>query len=190
MRRTREEAAETRQRIVEAASRMFRGRGISTVSVAEVMGSLGLTVGGFYRHFESKAALIAEAIESASLETLRRHEAVSGKRAERATALLDSYLSNAHRAHADRGCPVAALCSEVGHETRPIKEAFTRALRGLLAVLEGVIAEDRGRRDEVLRVAAEMVGAIVLARATSDDALAADILRAVRTGVTRDRATK
>ena len=65
MRRSREDTAETRRRILEVASRLFRSRGIASVSVADVMGELGLTVGGFYRHFASKDALVAEAIEAA-----------------------------------------------------------------------------------------------------------------------------
>src|SRR5581483_9300711 len=72
MRRSREEAALTRRRIVEAASRLYRARGIDAVSVADVMGSLGLTVGGFYRHFDSKEALVIEAIAFASDQSASR----------------------------------------------------------------------------------------------------------------------
>src|SRR5439155_6664982 len=116
MRRSREDTAETRKKIVTAASRLFRAHGIAAVSVADIMGSLGLTVGGFYRHFASKESLVAEAIEAASLETTGRHDAAARDAdvARRATVLLEGYLSNAHRAHPDHGCPVAALGSEVG----------------------------------------------------------------------------
>jgi TetR/AcrR family transcriptional repressor of nem operon len=169
MRRSREEAAETRLRIVEEASRLFRGRGIDAVSIADVMGALGLTVGGFYRHFDSKDALVAEAIESASLATSRPEGAPGEK--------LRSYLSESHRSHPDRGCPVAALCSEVAHQSRSTRKAFGRALERLLA---GVTAARPGaKRAQVLHTAAALVGGLVLARSTSDDALAAEILSAV-----------
>jgi TetR/AcrR family transcriptional repressor of nem operon len=65
VRRSREETARTRSTAVEAASRLFRERGIESVSVGEVMAAQGMTAGGFYRHFESKEALAAEACAAA-----------------------------------------------------------------------------------------------------------------------------
>jgi TetR/AcrR family transcriptional regulator, transcriptional repressor for nem operon len=187
MRRSREDAAETRHRIVEAASRLFRGQGIAATSIADIMGSLGLTVGGFYRHFDSKEALVAEAIEAASLETTRGHE----EHGERAPALLDRYLSELHRVHPAHGCPVAALCSEVGHESLSTKEAFTKALRRLIAVVDGAALErGKRRRKETLYTAAAAVGALVLARATSDEDLARELLAAVREGLVTRAAYK
>jgi len=189
MRRSREEAAETRRNILETASRLFRARGIAPVSVADVMAALGLTVGGFYRHFASKEALVAEAIEAASLETVARHGPTErgAARGRRASALLDAYLSHAHRDHPEHGCPVAALCSEVAHERPSTKEAFTRALGRLLAIVgDGAKGESREARDRRLRIAASIVGAVVLARATSDAKVADDVLDAVRRGAQRD----
>ena len=186
MRRSREDAAETRRRIVETASRLFRARGITAVSVADVMGELGLTVGGFYRHFASKEALVAEAIEAASAETVSRH-ARTLEGPDPAAALLDGYLSRIHRDDAEHECPVAALCSEVAHESLATKEAFTKALRRLLDVVASVDPGDtKEARERRLRTAASIVGAVVLARATSDDALADDLLGAVRRGALRD----
>jgi TetR/AcrR family transcriptional repressor of nem operon len=189
MRRSREDAAETRRRIVETASRLLRARGISAVSVADVMGALGLTVGGFYRHFASKEALVAEAIEAASDETVSRHAKTRDRAGVEAAsaALLDGYLSKGHRDHPERGCPVTALCSEVVHESLPAKEAFTKAIHRLLELVGGVVPGDtQEARDRRLHTAASMVGAVVLARATSDERLADDLLRAVRRGVLHD----
>jgi TetR/AcrR family transcriptional regulator, transcriptional repressor for nem operon len=175
MRRSASDTAETRRRIVETAARLFRGRGIDPVSVADIMGELGLTVGGFYRHFDSKEALVAEAIEAASLESIVQQQGLDPR------ALLDRYLSQAHRADAEHGCPVAALCSEVGHAPRSTKKAFTAALERLLALVDRhTRGSGRRKREQVLRQAAELVGALVLARASSDDALAAELLAAVR----------
>lgn len=183
MRRSREDTAETRRRIVETASRLFRARGITPVSVADVMGAVGLTVGGFYRHFESKEALVAEAIAAASDDTaLRPAKATAG--AELAATLFDRYLSRAHRDHAELGCPVAALCSEVAHESLPTREAFTHAMYRLLEVVGSVVPGDtKEARDRRLLAAATMVGAVVLSRASSDERLAEDLLRAARSGV-------
>jgi len=189
MRRSREDAAETRRRIVETASRLFRLRGITSVSVADIMGELGLTVGGFYRHFESKEALVIEAIAAASDELVLTYAQPARGAAGRAplSELLDRYLSSAHRDHPERGCPVAALCADVAHESLPTKEAFTKSLRSLLEIVAGFAPGDtKDAHDHRLHAVASMVGAIVLSRATSDEALADNLLRVVRDGVLRD----
>lgn len=183
MRRSREDAAETRRSIVETASRLFRLRGITSVSVADIMGELGLTVGGFYRHFESKEALVVEAIEAASDEMVLSYAETGGGLA----VLLDRYLSRAHRDHADRGCPVAALCAEVVHEGSLTKEAFTKSVRCLLEIVARLAPDDtKDAHDRRLRAVASMVGAVVLSRATSDQALADELLRVVRASVLQD----
>jgi TetR/AcrR family transcriptional repressor of nem operon len=187
MRRSREDAAETRRRIVDTASRLFRGRGIGAVSVADVMGELGMTVGGFYRHFESKEALVAEAIDVASTESLARTSTIAASDrpvVDRITALLDFYLSTGHKDHPAYGCPVPALASEVAHEGLATKEAFTRAIERLVELAGCVLPGDsKEAREQRLRMAASMVGALVLARATSSEALAGDLLSAVRHGL-------
>jgi TetR/AcrR family transcriptional repressor of nem operon len=167
MRRSQEDTAKTRVRILAAAAEMFRARGIDATSVADVMSAVGLTVGGFYRHFESKEALVAEAIARAS------HE-VAGYG-------LDSYLSDVHRRHPGRGCPVAALCSEVAHGSKATKSAFTEALERLVKSVEAAMPiSARGDRRKVLFSASAAVGALVLARATHDESLAGEILAAAR----------
>ena len=183
MRRSRFEAARTRREIVAAASRLFRAQGIGTVSIANITGSLGLTDGGFYRHFSSKEALVVEALEAASLETaganMERLRQLNGR--ERAAALIDTYLSDVHRANPQMGCPVSALCSDMRHESAKTRSAFTVALQRLVTVMDSVLPPSvEERRSVVLRSVAEFVGAVVLSRATDDDSLAAEILEAVR----------
>lgn len=186
MRRSREHAAETRRRIVEVASRLFRARGITLVSIADIMNDLGLTAGGFYRHFTSKAELVAEAIDAASAELVARY-AKASEGAAPASALLDSYLSIAHRDHPERGCPVAALCAEVAHADLPTRQAFTRSIQRLVEVVGRLAPGDtEAARDRPLYTTAAIVGALMLSRATSDDALAEDLLRTVRRGVLLD----
>jgi TetR/AcrR family transcriptional regulator, transcriptional repressor for nem operon len=185
MRRSREEAAATRAKIVAAAARLFRARGIDATSVADVMSALGLTVGGFYRHFDSKEALVSEAIDAASRETTDRRLTESGGLAGRERAellsLLDRYLSHGHRQNPGHGCPVAALCSEVGHGSKETKKAFTGAIQRLLITVEAATGHDPGAdREGVLFAASAAVGAMVLARATHDESLAGELLSAAR----------
>lgn len=192
MRRSREETAETRAKIVAVAARLFRARGIDATSVADVMSALGLTVGGFYRHFDSKEALVAEAIDAASRETTERRltrSAAGGRRPEvDLVPLLERYLSDGHLKHAGQGCPVAALGSEVGHGSRDAKKAFTVAIERLLDTVDAAIGRDPGvDREGVLFAASAAVGAVILARATHDEALAAELLSAVRKRLLQSR---
>jgi TetR/AcrR family transcriptional repressor of nem operon len=186
MRRSREDTAATRRAIVRHAARLFRGRGIDAVSVADVMSAEGLTVGGFYRHFGDKDQLVAEAIACASAET-REYlaESLKGARpADLARVLLERYLSREHCQHPEAGCPVAALCTQVLHEGPVVQAAFTVALGELLTLaavaMPGVGKRARARR---LQAAAAMVGALVLARATDDASLADEFLVSVREGL-------
>jgi TetR/AcrR family transcriptional repressor of nem operon len=175
MRRSREEAARTRQRIVEAASRLFRARGLDAVSVADVMSSLGLTVGGFYRHFDSKEALVIEAIAFSSEQSTSRKGS--------AEQLIDGYLSMAHRDERARGCPVAALCSEAPKQGRPVQKAFGRAVADLVCAIQAAVPGCD--RERAVSTAAEMVGALMLARATPDEKLAREILETAKSAIKR-----
>jgi len=179
MRRSQKDTAATRAKIVDAASQMVRARGIEATSVADVMSAVGLTVGGFYRHFDSKDALVAEAIETASVETGRHLERSVGRPGD-LCALLDTYLSDAHRKNPGRGCPVATLCSEVAHRGKTTKKAFTRALQRLLGTVAAAVGgRSKADRRQALLAASAAVGALVLSRATHDETLAREILSAV-----------
>ncbi len=61
MKKSKLEAAETRRRIVKTAAAEFRRNGIHATGLSDVMAAAGLTHGGFYRHFDSKDQLVAEA---------------------------------------------------------------------------------------------------------------------------------
>ena len=153
------------------------------MSVADVVGALGLTEGAFYRHFESKDVLVAEAIEAASIEMAAHQEAMAAGEAiaARRAAVFAACLSKQHKDHPGRGCPVAALAAEMAHESPTSRKAFARALDRVLCTLEGVVpGHAKGDRQRRLRTAAALVGALVLARGTSDERLAAEILAAVR----------
>jgi len=186
MRRSREDAAETRRAIVEAASRLIRAKGIASVSVADVMGAVGLTVGGFYRHFRDKEALVAEAIEAASRETIDGMEKVLDRSGDsaRLAAFVERYLSPAHLSRPDRGCPVPALAAEVSHEGEGTRAALQRAIHRAVAMLEPEASADGGshRRDALYALSAA-VGAVVLARALRGTALADELVDAVRSAL-------
>src|ERR1700712_2144031 len=108
MRKSREEAAQTRKRIVTVAAGEFRKKGIVATGLNDLMKVAGLTHGGFYKHFESKDQLVAEACAEAV-------EAIIGVMADQPTvnAAVATYLSTRHRDNPASGCPLAAIGSEL-----------------------------------------------------------------------------
>lgn len=179
MRRSREEAAETRRRAVEIASRLYRERGLDAVSVADVMSALGMTVGGFYRHFESREALVAEACDLAFEEARRAQEAaVASGDPDPLGALLGRYLSRTHRDAPATGCPIPALLSGVARQPAPVRRMFTDAVRRRLARIERLAPG--AAPDAQLAAVANMFGALALARAVDDEALSTRLLHATR----------
>ena len=173
MRRSREATARTRRTAVQAAARLFRERGIDAVSVADVMASLGMTAGGFYRHFDSKEALAAEACAAAFAgSALARGSDAS------AEGMLRGYLSRAHRDAPATGCPLPALASDMPRQPATLRRAYTEGVRGALARIEQLApGTDAATRRALL---AGMVGALAIARAVDDDELSAAMLRDAR----------
>ena len=176
MRVSREKAAENRERIVAAASRLFRAHGFDGVGVDAIMREAGLTHGGFYGHFGSKDELAAEALQ----EALTR----GNERMSRFTDLdsyVAAYLSERHRADRAEGCGLAALGAEVPRAGRGVRHAITTFVAERLERIAGFFAGSAaGRRKRAIATLAGMVGALTLARAVDDPALAKEILAAAR----------
>ena len=189
MRRSREDAAETRRAIVEAASRQFRERGIAAVSIADVMGALGLTVGGFYRHFADKEALVGEAIDAASIETVDalREACEPAQGPARLGAMLDRYLSREHLAHPGYGCPVAALAGGAAHEMKAARAALQRAVGRMLAMLEADGPGARRGRRRRLAALSSAVGALILGRLLEGTPVGEELIESVRADLLEDR---
>jgi AcrR family transcriptional regulator len=169
----------TRERILEAASRLFREHGIAAVGLAKVMAEADLTVGTFYTHFKSKEALLRETL----LRALRaRHEEL--ERALRAGHLemaLRAYLSPEHRDAPGTGCPVAALASEVARHPRATRQTFASQVEPSLDALAEGLSKRRGEkvgRPEAAALLGLLVGTLQLARATPDRAESGAILEA------------
>lgn len=177
MKVSRAQARENRQRIVETAARLFRERGLDGVGVAELMKQAGLTHGGFYGHFHSKDALMAEACD----EALRQAGQYWKQRpASSPEALVRRYLTPRHRDRPGAGCVVAALGNDVAHQSGPVRQSYTRSVQRLISMIADPLpgAEERRRR-KAMALCAGMVGGLILARAVDDDVLSRDILETV-----------
>jgi TetR/AcrR family transcriptional repressor of nem operon len=158
---------QTHDRIVDAAARALRGTGFAGVGVADIMKQSGLTHGGFYAHFDSRDALIAEALERAGqdarMRMQRELEAGVAKGMSRFRAYVESYLSERHLAAPEHGCAVAALGSEMPRQTDDVRKAVLGRVRDLLADVQAVLPE--GSPDELAGlVAGQLIGALQIAR--------------------------
>lgn len=182
MRVSKEQAAESRERILEVAARLFREHGFDGIGVSDLMKEAGLTHGGFYGHFKSKEELMARAAERAIEASLQRWDQLQAESGERALErYVDFYLSPEHRDNPGHGCVMAALGSDSARHGGDVREALGR---GLQRVLEGLADALPGRSRERRRARAivtfsSLVGALVLARGAGDAALSDEILRTV-----------
>lgn len=174
----------TRRRIVEAAARRFRESGYRAAGVDQVMKDAGLTAGGFYSHFSSKEALLAE-ILGLSLEQVRSQllDGLDGlSDDEWMRAVVKRYLSRAHRDQPGAGCPLPTLGGEIareGEEPRLALQTYLQQIVGELAprtpAAPGLEPEDR-----LLATISLLAGALMLARAVPDGDLSDRILQAAR----------
>jgi len=172
--------AENHTRILEIAAAMFRELGIDGVGVIDLMKAAGLTHGGFYRHFDSREALVAEGVECALADGGQRvANVLSDNRKAPFTAIVDAYLAVAHRDSLAAGCAVAALASDVARSNERARTAYTRQVRAYLELIGGTLARaDRkaAKRQAVFTLSA-LVGAVSLARAINDERLSLEILK-------------
>ena len=187
MRRSREEAAETRRRIVTTAAGLIRERGTQGIGVADLMAAAGLTHGGFYKHFASKEALVAEACQQALAQSGGELQRVVAQApaGERLQALADAYLTRWHRDHPAQGCAIAALAPEVARGSAEAREALSRGFERLVAVAEAALPQGKRRRERALATAAALVGALIASRLVSEPALSDELLRAARSEIGR-----
>jgi TetR/AcrR family transcriptional repressor of nem operon len=180
MRKSREETARTRERIVMAAGQEFRRHGIAATGLAGVMSAAGLTHGGFYKHFTSKDELVAEACgESINCVLDALVERVAQERPERRLrAFLSAYLSAAHRDDPGNGCGLAALSTELGRAGEAARATATGAFVRMVEIVAGYLP-DRGAADATAKartVVAALIGAVGLARAINDAKLSDQLL--------------
>jgi len=163
----------THDRIVDAAARALRSTGFEGVGVADVMRQAGLTHGGFYAHFPSREALLAQALEHAGRESATRLQrtiaAGEGRGVSAFRALVQAYLSERHLRSPEGGCPVAALASEMPRQPGQVRAVAAMRVKSLLATVEAALPAGHAK-DAALAVAGQLVGALQLARALGDTA--------------------
>lgn len=172
----------THRRIVETAARAIRRAGFHGVGVADIMKEAGLTHGGFYAHFASRNALLAEALECAGRESAARMAKGMASREAKGVsvfrALVEGYLSERHLGSAESGCPLAALASEMPRQSPEVREAAAQRVRSLVGRVQSTLPGAAAGTAAV--IASQLVGALQLARALGDNAEGKALLSAAR----------
>jgi len=164
MRYPKEHKDQTRRRVLEVAAARFRKDGLDGVGVATLMGEAGLTHGGFYSHFPSKEALIEEVFASGMDSTTLRPE--SAWDAAGIEGFIERYLRESHREHPEKGCPAAALGSEIHRHSKGARAAFARKLEETVTKISGLLPEPD--EDRARAIFSLLVGSMQLARAVPD----------------------
>lgn len=177
MRYSEDHKAQTHQRIIEEAARLFRRDGIGATGLQPLMKTLGLTHGGFYAHFKSKGELVETALRHSAQQLDAATAEYSAEQAPLAT-LINRYLSSAHRDNPAEGCPLPTVCAELGQrgEASPTTDEI---IRKRLAMIEANLPGEDAAEQSVLVLSA-MVGALLLSRSVSDPELSERLLKTTR----------
>lgn len=160
-------------RIVDVASKAIRRTGYRGVGVADIMKAAGLTHGGFYAHFESRDALIVEAMAKAGQENMASLSKAIERRlmkgGTRFQALVETYLHENHIARTEDGCVIAALSSEMMRQERLVRDEARRRVDAMVAMVQAALPNGSDENEGFV-VAATMVGALQLARTLGGNA--------------------
>jgi TetR/AcrR family transcriptional repressor of nem operon len=188
MRRSKDEKAASHDRIVNVAAARIRESGTDQPGVAEMMRAAGLTHGGFYKHFDSREALIDEAVQRALTENEPTVRQMINEADDPLAAFADWYVSTAHRDDAAGGCGVVALGVDVRRVGGDAQEAYRAQVDRYLALLRSLLDGDDevGRKRAGVTLSA-IVGAVTIARALGPTPRSDELLRDVREAVRERR---
>ena len=182
-----EHSEETKRRILESAGRLFRSKGFDAASIDEIMAGAGLTRGGFYQHFESKADLFAEFVGQEPVFAKQLRAGREGRPEDPevgAWEAVDYYLSPENRGRIGRGCTIVANAADVARSSKKARVKFTEAFEDLQAEFAALASERADDPDaSALAAIATCVGGVVLARALSKPDLIESTLSACRSAV-------
>jgi TetR/AcrR family transcriptional repressor of nem operon len=187
MRYSKDHKLETHARIVKNASVRLRERGAHGIGVADLMKDAGLTHGGFYAHFDSREALVIEAFAYAMDRSTDRWRKLAERTPpeRRLAAIVDSYLTPAHRDDLGHGCTIPALSAEIARESPKTRKAFAAKLEQMIEMLAEQTPDlpRKTARKQAMASLATMMGTLVLARVAGSGEFSDDILDAGREAV-------
>ena len=187
MRYSREHKLETHARIVKKASVRLREKGAHGIGVADLMKDAGLTHGGFYAHFDSREALVIEAFAHAMDRGTEHWRKIAERTPpeKRLAAIVESYLTVAHRDDPGHGCTIPTLGAEIARESPRTRKAFAAKLDRMIDMLADQIPEvpRKAARKQAMAALATMMGTLVMARIAGNGEFSDEILGAGRAAV-------
>jgi TetR/AcrR family transcriptional repressor of nem operon len=172
MRYSVEHKAQNHENILSVAARSFREHGGDSSGIGTVMKKVGLTKGGFYRHFKSKDDLFVEAVARAFDEMGRGmlEIAKSAPEGQALRAMIEYYLSARHANSPGTGCVVAALAPELARKPLSVRKRIEASLDAyrerLLPFVPGKTREEKLTKCRLLF--SSMAGVLMMARITSN----------------------
>jgi TetR/AcrR family transcriptional regulator, transcriptional repressor for nem operon len=186
MKKSKVETAETRRRIIDVATRQFRLNGIHATGLNDLMSEAGLTRGGFYRHFESKDQLVAEACAKsfarivASMEDAARESEIEGK--DSFQAIVHRYVSTEHRDSSSGGCPLAGMGSELARADEGTRAVASEGFNALVEVVAKRLNRPQSETtdSEAVFALAAMIGAVTMSRIITDRDASTRVLQYVK----------
>jgi TetR/AcrR family transcriptional repressor of nem operon len=176
--------AQTHENILSVAARSFREHGGDSSGIGKVMNKVGLTKGGFYRHFENKDDLFVEAVARAFDELGRSMVEVanSAPEGQGLRAMIERYLSTRHANSPGTGCVIAALGPELARKPPAVRKRIEATLDAyrerLLPFVPGRTREERLSKCRVLF--SSMAGVLMLARIAADPKVSGERLMEAR----------
>lgn len=184
MRYSKEHKQETHARIVRKASVRLREKGAHGIGVADLMKEAGLTHGGFYAHFDSREALVIEAFGYAMDRASEHWRNMTSEipPEKRLAAIVDAYVSAAHRDDPGRGCAVPTLGAEIARESAKTRKAFAAKLDQMIDLVADQIPDvpRKTARRLAMGTMATMMGALVMSRVAGSGELSDEILASGR----------
>lgn len=191
MRSSRDETEKHRQEIIDAAARLFREHGVDGVSVPALMESIGMTHGGFYKHFASKDELVPVAYQRAFDGIVESLSDMTGDDNDVAAwnAMASNYLSTAHRDNIGAGCPATAFAGDAARlgAGNPARAAYETGVDRMLDIIRSVKGGPDARQ-ESLAALSTLIGALLLSRATEGE-LSEEVLAAARVHLLKNPAS-
>ena len=169
----------TRAKIVSTANRLFRQQGYERTSIDQIMEKSGLTRGGFYAHFKSKADLFAQAMKTDLNFTLAVETQRANNPKDETAALSDAlayYLDRRNVNRVGNACTLVTLTPEIARMGTAARSGFTESLEQLL----GSFTEVMGDRQKAMQAIQVSVGALLLARTVSCPSLREELLESGR----------
>jgi TetR/AcrR family transcriptional repressor of nem operon len=176
MRYPKEYKESARQKLVFASGSHAKQHGFEQTGMSDLAASAGVTTGSLYKHFKGKSDLFASLVGAELQRTAVAYAAIDASDTDGAVRAMNAYLSLQHVQHPETGCLLPALTAEVARADSAVREAFERGILDVHANVEKMT----GSQDKAWTLIAQNVGAVLIARALSDQKLQRALLLALR----------